>query len=85
MYETDSALADAVVAVTGYKKTSTIASDQNLGGCSDYFILVLNIPSITIEIGDWYDWPADYAAEWPGLRDRNSSVVPTLASFFYNL
>ncbi len=85
MYETDSALADTAVGLTGYKKTSTIASDQNLGGCSDYFILVLGIPAITIETGDWYDWPWDYASEWDDVRDRNSGVVPALASFFHTL
>ena len=77
--------ASIAVGLTGYKKTSTIASDQNLGGCSDYFILVLGIPSITIETGDWYDWPWDYASEWDDVRDRNSGVVPALASFFHTL
>ncbi len=83
--ETDSALADAVVNVTGYKKTSTIATDQNLGGCSDYFILELGIPSITVETGDWYDWPGDYEAAWPGIYERNKGVLIALAGFFYSL
>jgi hypothetical protein len=46
---------------------------------------VLGIPAITIETGDWYDWPWDYASEWDDVRDRNSGVVPALASFFHTL
>lgn len=84
LYETDSALAEAVVNVTGYRKASTIATDQNLGGCSDYFILVLGVPAITVETGGWYDWPADYEAEWPALYDRNRDVIFALSDFFYN-
>ncbi|MCR5295309.1 MAG: hypothetical protein K6E30_09100 [Lachnospiraceae bacterium] len=83
--EKDSSLADVVSNITGYKKTSTIASEQNLGGCSDYFILKLGIPSITVETGDWYDWPGDYEGQWPTIYAENIQVVPNLAAFFHGL
>jgi len=80
LYTKDDALATRVCDLTGYVKTSTIASEQNSSGCSDYFILVVGVPAITIETG-LTTCPVPYE-QWPTVWEQNKDVLPALAELF---
>ncbi len=49
--EADQRLASLVSGVTGYEMHSTIQDATDAAGCSDYFVLKLGIPAVTIENG----------------------------------
>lgn len=51
IYKKDKALADLVSQITGYSLKSSVSSSQDAAGCSDYFVLELKIPAVTIENG----------------------------------
>ena len=48
----ESALAACISASTGYPLHSTITNAADSAGCSDYFVLKLGIPAVTIENGE---------------------------------
>ena len=79
----DEQLADLVSGLTGYTKESTISSDQETAGCSDYFILECGIPAITIETGVG-ECPI-YVDQWETIWSQNAQVVPAVAQFFAQL
>ena len=47
----DQMLAQCVSDVTGYEMHSTVQDSTDAAGCSDYFVLNLGIPAVTIENG----------------------------------
>ena len=80
LHVVDEQLADLVSGITGYKKESTISSNQETAGCSDYFILKCAIPSITIETGVG-ECPI-YIDQWDAIWNQNAQVLPAVAQFF---
>lgn len=49
--QAENSLAELASSVTGYEIRSTISDGTDQAGCSDYMVLVRNIPAITIETG----------------------------------
>ena len=80
LYAKDEQLAQVVAATTGYPLESTVTSNQSTSGCSDYFIRVLGVPSITIETGTG-DCPIGID-QWDGIWSRNAQVLPAVAELF---
>ncbi len=80
LHVVDEQLADLVSGVTGYTKESTISSNQETAGCSDYFILECGIPAITVETGVG-ECPI-YIDQWDAIWNQNSQVLPAVAQFF---
>ena len=94
LYETDYQLAETLAATTAlddgttYKVLSTVEDDQNPGGCSDYFMQILHIPSVTIEVGDNYTADGSYndpplsADQASSIYERNKHILAALADAF---
>ena len=80
LHVVDEQLADLVSGITGYTKESTVSSNQETAGCSDYFILECSIPSITIETGVG-ECPI-YVDQWDTIWNQNAQVLPAIAQFF---
>ena len=80
LHVVDEQLADLVSGITGYTKESTVSSNQETAGCSDYFILECSIPSITIETGVG-ECPI-YIDQWDTIWNQNAQVLPAVAQFF---
>lgn len=76
----DQALAQKVQEVTEYPLHSTIDDGTDSAGCSDYFVLKLNIPAITIENGTGA-CPLGIE-EWETLWARNKNLFPALAVLY---
>lgn len=75
----DQSLADFVSKVTGYEKESTILSELDAAGCSDYFVLEKRIPSVTIENGEG-ECPISYE-EFDAIWSANQKLWPLLARY----
>lgn len=75
--EADRKLADLVSAITGYSKESSVQSEQDAAGCSDYFVLERGIPSVTIENGSG-ECPLSME-EFDSIWNSNSQLWPALA------
>ena len=72
----ETALAACVSASTGYPLHSTIADTTDSAGCSDYFVLKLGIPAVTIENGE-EDCPLK-AEEYKEIYRRNKNLWKSL-------
>ena len=77
VYEQDAELAGLVSSLTGYERSSSIQSAQDAAGCSDYFVLKENIPSVTIENG--YSACPIGIEEFPSIWASNAELLPALA------
>ena len=77
VYEQDAELAGLVSLLTGYERSSSIQSAQDAAGCSDYFVLKENIPSVTIENG--YCACPIGIEEFPSIWASNAELLPALA------
>lgn len=77
----ETALAACISATTGYPLHSTITDAADSAGCSDYFVLKLGIPAVTIENGE-KDCPLE-AEEYPQIYKRNKNLWEQLCSLFY--
>ena len=64
--------------ITGYPLHSTIQDAVATAGCSDYFVLKLKIPAITIETGTG-ECPLE-AEEYPEIYKRNKDLWTNLYS-----
>ena len=73
MYEQDRLLAQMAGEVTEYALHSTVADGTDLAGCSDYFVLQLGIPAVTIENGTGR-CPLS-VEELPDLLERNQALI----------
>lgn len=73
VWEADQGLAQMVCGVTGYPLHSTVSDGTDLAGCSDYFVLKLGIPAVTIENGAG-TCPLS-AEEFPEIMDRNRQLL----------
>ena len=73
VYEQDRLLAQMAGEVTGYALHSTVADGTDLAGCSDYFVLQLGIPAVTIENGTGR-CPLS-VEELPDLLERNQELI----------
>ena len=93
LYQTDMELARLVSSLTDaqfdpYEVVSTISADQNTGGCSDYFMQVLELPAITIETGRKFKDNGDYNDtpltddQFPLIWEENHYVVAAVGNFF---
>lgn len=77
----DKYLAESVRSLTGYALTvSKQYSHALAGGCSDYFMWVKGIPSITIETGTGTCPLA--ISKFQHIWDRNKDILPCLASMY---
>ncbi|HIU74374.1 MAG TPA: peptidase M14 [Candidatus Pelethocola excrementipullorum] len=75
--EADRKLADLVSELTGYPKESSVQSEQDAAGCSDYFVLECGIPSVTIENGSG-ECPLSME-EFASIWGSNALLWPALA------
>lgn len=94
LYNTDYEMARKLAATTAnadgetYNAISTVEDDQNPGGCSDYFMQILHIPSVTIEVADNYKADGSYNDppipndQVTSIYERNASILPALADMF---
>lgn len=80
IYNADAALASMVSTLTGYPRSSTISSSQDSAGCSDYFVLVLGIPAVTIENG-YGTCPLDMS-QMQTIINANQSIWPAVAGTY---
>lgn len=74
IYERDRLLAQTVEAVTGYPACSTVSDGTDSAGCSDYFVLKLGIPAVTIENGSGV-CPLGIE-EFPVIMEKNRNLLP---------
>lgn len=78
--EADQRLASLVSGVTGYEMHSTIQDATDAAGCSDYFVLKLGIPAVTIENGgSQCPMPIE---EYQPMYQRNQNLWPALAEMY---
>ncbi len=77
VYEQDAELAGLVSSVTGYECSSSVQSAQDAAGCSDYFVLKEDIPSVTVENG--YSACPIGIEEFPSIWASNIELLPALA------
>lgn len=78
--EADEQLARCVSDVTGYEMHSTIQDSADAAGCSDYFVLKLGIPAVTIENGgSQCPMPIE---EYQPMYQRNQNLWPALAEMY---
>lgn len=78
--EADQRLASLVSGVTGYEMHSTIQDATDAAGCSDYFVLKLGIPAVTIENGgSQCPMPVE---EYQPMYQRNQNLWPALAEMY---
>lgn len=76
----DQQLAQSVSDVTGYEMHSTVQDSTDAAGCSDYFVLQLGIPAITIENGG-SECPMPIE-EYQPMYQRNQDLLPALAYLY---
>jgi len=94
LYNRDYALAKALDPLTAqeghdaYELLSTVQDSQNPGGCSDYYMQIVQIPALTIEVGrkfkddgSYNDPPLDIS-EFPLIWEENQQMLPAIADFF---
>ena len=78
--EADQQLASLVSGVTGYEMHSTVQDSTDAAGCSDYFVLKLGIPAVTIENGgSQCPMPIE---EYQPMYQRNQNLWPALAEMY---
>lgn len=94
LYKRDYALAQSLDGLTAqdghepYELLSTVKDSQNPGGCSDYYMQIVQIPALTIEVGrkfkddGSYNDPPLAISEFPLMWKENSSMIPAIAQFF---
>ena len=82
VYDKDYALMSLVSVMTGYSGSSSVQSSQDAAGCSDYFVLVRGVPSVTIENG-YSDCPIGID-EYPSIWNANAELLPALAFAYKN-
>ena len=82
VYDKDYALMSLVSVMTGYSGSSSVQSSQDAAGCSDYFVLVRGVPSVTIENG-WSECPIGIE-EYPSIWNANAELLPALAFTYKN-
>ena len=80
VYENDRALMQRVASLTGYTPSSSVSSNQDSAGCSDYFVLTLGIPAVTIETG-YGECPLG-AGEFSAIYSANRSVWAGIADLY---
>lgn len=68
----EAAFAASIAVATGYPLHSTIADAADSAGCSDYFVLKLGIPAVTIENGEM-DCPLK-SEEYEAIYKRNKNL-----------
>lgn len=78
--EADRKLAECVSNVTQYELHSTIQDAADSAGCSDYFVLKLGIPAVTIENGGT-ECPLP-VEEYQPIYERNQNLWPALAYLY---
>ncbi|MDO4341000.1 MAG: M14 family zinc carboxypeptidase [Eubacteriales bacterium] len=78
--EADQELAECVGKVTGYELHSTIQDSADSAGCSDYFVLKLGIPAVTIENGG-SECPMPIE-EYQPIYEKNQNLWPALAYLY---
>lgn len=78
--EADSQLAECVGNVTQYELHSTIQDAADSAGCSDYFVLKLGIPAVTVENGSG-QCPLS-VEEYQPMYVRNQDLWPALAYLY---
>lgn len=78
--EQDEILAEKIREVTGYEMHSTVEDRADMAGCSDYFMLKLNIPAVTIENGTG-TCPLELE-EWDAIWEKNQNLFPALAGIY---
>lgn len=78
--EADRQLAECVENATRYELHSTIQDAADSAGCSDYFVLKLGIPAVTIENGgSQCPLPVE---EYQPMYERNQNLWPALAYLY---
>ena len=78
--EADQQLVSLVSGVTGYEMHSTVQDSTDAAGCSDYFVLKLGIPAVTIENGgSQCPMPIE---EYQPMYQRNQNLWPALAEMY---
>lgn len=82
VYDKDYALMSLVSVMTGYAGSSSVQSSQDAAGCSDYFVLVRGVPSVTIENG-YSECPIGIG-EYPSIWSANAELLPALAFAYKN-
>ena len=94
LYAKDQASAQLISGLTatadleGYAVTSTVDDGQNPGGCSDYFMQVEHIPSLTLEVGNKFKADGSFndaplsIDQIDGIFVENAYVLPAVAWFF---
>lgn len=80
LLEADRRLAKCVSKVTQYELRSTIQDGAACAGCSDYFVLKLGIPAVTIETGNT-KCPLP-VQEYRPIYERNRNLWPALACLY---
>lgn len=78
--EADKELAECVGKATGYELHSTIQDSADSAGCSDYFVLNLGIPAVTIENGG-SECPMPIE-EYQPMYEKNQNLWPALAYLY---
>ena len=80
IFQKDQSLANVIAAETQYPLHSTVASATDAAGCSDYFVLELQIPAVTIENGGT-NCPLPIE-EYQPMYQRNHNLWAALAYFY---
>lgn len=80
--DTDQELAQCVSGVTGYEMHSTVQDSTDAAGCSDYFVLNLGIPAVTIENGG-SECPMPIE-EYQPMYQRNQNLWAAVACLYKN-
>lgn len=76
----DQMLAQCVSDVTGYEMHSTVQDSTDAAGCSDYFVLNLGIPAVTIENGG-SECPMSIE-EYQPMYERNQELWAAVACLY---
>ena len=94
LYEKDQSFANLIHDLTvtaeedGYAVISTVDDGQNPGGCSDYFMQVEHIPSLTVEVGNKFKADGSFndaplsIDQIDGIYAENANVLPAVGWFF---
>ena len=80
--DADQRLAQCVSDVTGYEMHSTVQDSTDAAGCSDYFVLNLGIPAVTIENGG-SECPMPIE-EYQPMYQRNQNLWAAVACLYKN-
>lgn len=80
--DADQELAQCVSGVTGYEMHSTVQDSTDAAGCSDYFVLNLGIPAVTIENGG-SECPMPIE-EYQPMYQRNQDLWAAVACLYKN-